>query len=122
MKRAPCCPHSLWVWDQRDLQCLSLPDGGSWRLRGSQTHIVPRPWGEVLAEDPAMSCSDEPGQGGEAGRPQPRLLLRAVVMGGSPCAPPPPLPPRVSCGPAIRGASWAAAAGACTPLDLDLRL
>lgn len=121
MRRAPCRPHSLWVWDQRDLQCLSLPDGGSWRLRGSQTHVVPRPRGEVLAEDPAMSCSDEPGQGGEAGRPQPRLLLRAVVMGGSPRAPP-PLPPRVSCGPAIRGASWAAAAGACTPLDLDLRL
>ena len=46
-----------------------------------------------------MSCSDEPGQGGEAGRPQPRLLLRAAVMGGSPQAPPPAPPLRVSCSP-----------------------
>ena len=43
MRRAPCRPHGLWVWDQWDPQCLSLPGGGSWQLRGSQTHVVPQP-------------------------------------------------------------------------------
>lgn len=90
MRRAPCCPRGLW--DQWDLQRLSLPGGGPTRLRGSQTHIDPRPRGEVPAKDPATSCSDEPGQGGEAGGPKPRLLLRAAVGVGSPRACPTPAP------------------------------
>lgn len=90
MRRAPCRPRGLW--DQRDLQCLSLPGGGSTRLRGSQTHIGPRPRGEVPAKDPAMSFSDDSGQGGEAGGSQPRPLFRAAVGGGSPRALPTPTP------------------------------
>lgn len=39
MRRVPCRLHGLW--DQRDLQCLSLPGGSSARSHGSQTHITP---------------------------------------------------------------------------------
>ena len=119
VRRAPCRPRGLW--DQRDLQCLSLPGGGSTRSRGSQTHIGPRPRGEVPAKDPAMSFSDDSGQGGEAGGSQPRPLFRAAVGGGSPRALPTPTP-RASCKPALQGALWAAAAGSCSPLDWGLGL
>lgn len=121
MRRAPCRPHGLWVWDQRDLQCLSLPDGGSWRLRGSQTHIDPRLRGECLLRTQQRAVLTSQGKAERLGDLSPGCFSGLRSWVGA-LVPPPPLPPRVSCGPAIRGASWAAAAGACTPLDLDLHL
>ena len=119
MRRAPCRPTasgSGTTGTRSAFPFLVAAPGSCVAARPTSS-----PGREVFAEDPAVSCSFEPGQGGEAGRPQPRLLLRAAVMGGSPQAPPTPAPEGLLQS-AIRGALWAAAAGACAPLDLDLRL